>query len=213
MSSEASYRFVGHEFRASLPDPASPWPCVGGPRPVSPSGVRRPLLCLLGVGCITSCGYRLGYGPQRGGRPLRIYVAEVKAPDIDVDAGGLLMQSVGRAVAHRVGMELASRDRSEWTLEVELVRLSLGLDAFAEPPVRAAGYEVVAELRARLIDHDGRVRWRSPAMVGRSKFVSPAGRLEALDGASRRAKARAIEQAAQRLLTSLGLTLRDYPPG
>lgn len=116
----------------------------------------------------------------------------------DVDLAGEIDAAVGRALVRTPNLALTQTATTG--LEVELVRAGQGLRPLAEPGLRAAEYLAFVVLRGRLIDEAGHTISRSPAVRGEARFLSRPGRIEALDGAGRTAMARAVEQAATRLV-------------
>lgn len=83
----------------------------------------------------------------------------------------------------------------------------LGTDSpllpFADPGTRAAQYRAVVSLRARLISRTGKILWTSEVITGEAAYLSPAGRIEVLDGMRRTALSRAADDAASRLVASM----------
>ena len=134
-------------------------------------------------------------------------VAPVLESGTDIDAGALVSAAVRRAVARAPATDLVDPDFAQSRLEVELIGASARLAPLAEPGRRAAQYLAVVRLRGRLVDLDGDVLWASPVVAGEAPFLSAAGRIEALDGARRRALKQAAEQAADRLIAGMNVRL------
>lgn len=156
------------------------------------------------------CGYTTRVvGP--GGGDLLVHVPQVEAPGIDVDAAGLVDARLRRAVARAAGLALAPEVDAQVVLHVEVLEVRAGLSPFAEPALRAAQYEATVRLRGRLARRDGGPAWRSAPVTGRDAYLSTAGPIERLDGAGRRALARAAEDAAERLVAAMVLHLRAPP--
>lgn len=155
---------------------------------------------------LTACGYTVASVQTTTGEPYRLEVAPVIEPGIDVDAAAYVSSAVRTAVLRSQGLELGAAGSANGRLTVEILDVQIGLGAFSEPNLRAARYQVSVVLRGRLADASG-VSWTSAAVTGTAPFLSPPGRIEALDGAGRRAMERASDEAAQRLVAALMVRL------
>lgn len=184
------------------------WSTERSPRPSnyrSMYGVG--VMTLLSGSALAGCGYV----PLSGGRgpaeqiflePI-VDVAESEGrPDASIDAGSELEYALRSAFVRQAAFTLAAEDRASLRLKIRLEAVSTALDSFAEPAVRAARYEAKVALHAELRDQKGGLCWRGQAL-GRADVFSPAGALETLDGALRRALQQASEDAAARLLGAL----------
>jgi hypothetical protein len=147
---------------------------------------------------LVGCGYTIGPGRTPGG-VRTIAVARIEEPGLDLDAAAMVAESVRRAVARGPSTELASSG-ADATVEVKLLESSSGLAPLADPSTRAAQYRAIIRLTAVLTKSDGRVLWRSSVVTGEAPYLSMPGKLEALDGARRRALAQAADDAATKLL-------------
>jgi hypothetical protein len=148
---------------------------------------------------LVSCGYTLGPGRTPGG-VRALAVAKIDEPGLDLDAAALVAESVRRAVARGPSTELAPSGSEEATVEIRLLESSSGLAPLADPATRAAQYRAIIRLTAVLTKSDGRVLWRSAIVTGEAPYLSMPGKLEALDGARRRALAQAADDAAAKLM-------------
>lgn len=138
-----------------------------------------------------------------------ISVPPVVENGIDVDAAAYLNSALREAVVRSVSFRLVGEDASEATLKVILLGTDAPLLPFADPGQRAAQYRAVVSLKGELISRTGKIIWTSPVITGESHYLSPAGRIEVLDGVRRTALARAAEDAASRLMASLQAVLLD----
>lgn len=157
---------------------------------------------VMGLVLLASC-YTLG-APMP--RHQRVFVEVVDGDGIDVDLAALLATATRDAVAGRAELSLVGRGDADVTLRVDLVPGAAGLSALADPARRAAEYRVEVRLQATLVTETSsrsEPLWRSDTIVGEATYLSAAGSIVALDGARRRALARAAEDAAQRLVTAL----------
>jgi hypothetical protein len=123
-------------------------------------------------------------------------------PGVDVDAAGMLASSVRRAVASGLSTQLATDD-AQAVLRVRLLDVKASLQPMADPGMRAGQYEAKIRCDAALYDKDGELLWKSSAVTGEAPFLSPPGPIEQLDGARRRALARAADDAAQKLIANM----------
>jgi hypothetical protein len=159
----------------------------------------------IAVVTVIGCGYSAG-SFRSSGEPYRVRIAPiVDRPAVDIDAAGLVATSIRGAILREQGLALVNGE-PDGLLAVDLVSVDMGIGAFAEPSLRAARYQVTVVVECRLSE-DGREVWRSPPIAGVAPFFSPPGRIEALDGASRRALEHASEQAAERAVAALMVTL------
>lgn len=156
---------------------------------------------------LAGCGYSSRVVAPHGG-DLELFVAPVISPGLDVDAAGLVDAELRREVARGRGLSLSAQASAGAELHAELIDVRTQLAPFADPSLRAAQYEVQVSLRARLVRRDGGAPWRSSAVLGRASFLSTGGRLEALDGAGRRALRQAVQQASEQLVAAMSLALR-----
>lgn len=159
-------------------------------------------LQLVLLACLASCGYSSRAVGTDGG-DLAVFVPLVTDPGLDVDAAGLMDTELRRAVARTSGWRLSSRDDAPATLKAELVNVRTGLAAFADPAQRAGQYVVTVRLKGRLSLRDAQPSTRTKTATGEAGFLSTGGRLEALDGAGRRALAQATRDAAEKLVWML----------
>lgn len=164
--------------------------------------MKRVLLCL----ALAGCGYTVASVRTTGGEPYRLDVAPVVELGVDVDAAGYVASAVRSTILRSQGLELGGAGSANGRLTVEIVDVQIGLGAFSEPNLRAARYQVSIVLRGRLADSGGET-WTSAPVTGTAPFLSPPGRIEALDGAGRRALERASDEAADRLVAALMVKL------
>ncbi len=151
---------------------------------------------------LVNCGYSSrAVGPD--GRDLAVFVPLVTDPGLDVDAAGLMDTELRRAVARTAGWRLSTRDDAPATLKAELVDVRTGLAAFADPAQRAGQYVVTVRLKGHLSRRHRQPAVRTKTVTGEAGFLSTGGRLEALDGAGRRALAQATRRAAEKLVWML----------
>ena len=155
-------------------------------------------LALLGA----SCGYTSRVTGPDGG-DVAVVVPPVAHPGLDPYAPGIVDRALRRAVARAAGLRLS--DAAPRALRVTVADVRIGLTPFAEPGLRAAQYEAEITLTGAL---EGGRPWRSPVVRGAAPFLSTGGRLEALDGAGRRALGEAADEAARRLVGALVRHLR-----
>jgi hypothetical protein len=150
----------------------------------------------------SACGYAMGTGrfPQQ---VERIAVPPVTEDGVDVDAAGVLAGLVRKAVAAHPAARLVSAKRAEAILHVKLDSVGGGLAPLSDPGSRAAQYRSQITITAQLKRPGGEVIWRSGRIVGQADFLSVPDAIETLDGARRRALARAAENATDQLMTSL----------
>jgi membrane associated rhomboid family serine protease len=148
---------------------------------------------------LSGCGYVLGPGRTPGG-VRAVAVQKIDEPGLDLDAAALVAESVRRAVARGPSTELAPAGSAEATMEIRLLESSSGLVPLADPATRAAQYRAIIRLSAVLTKSDGHILWRSSVVTGEAPYLSMPGKLEALDGARRRALAQAADDAAAKLL-------------
>lgn len=141
--------------------------------------------------------------PRRGEHPWRIQVAPIREPGLAVDAGGVLEVAVRTALS-RGGFESVASD-GDLVLRIDVVAMDAQLAPFAEPGLRAAQYRVNVRLVGQA--SGGSSVWTSPLISAEAPIFGPPGRLEALDGAHRRALERAAESAAEQLVVALSLHL------
>lgn len=125
----------------------------------------------------------------------------------DVDAGAYVDAAVRSALARSSSARLVGADAADASLEVTLVGTDSPLQPFADPGLRAAQYRALVSLRGRLISRTGDVLWTSDVITGESPYLSPAGRIEVLDGTRRTALSRAAEDAAARLIASMNASI------
>lgn len=170
--------------------------------------IARAPACALAL-LLTACGYTTRVTAPDGGDVV-VRVPPVKHPGLDPYAPGVVDRALRRAVARAAGLRFA--DGADAAFHVEVVDVRVGLTPFAEPALRAAQYQAVVVLKGTLQGPTGRRTWGSPAVTGTAPYLSTAGRLEALDGAGRRAVAEAAETAARRLVGALVRHLRAKPP-
>lgn len=169
----------------------------------------RPAALLGLLSALAGCGYSTRVvGPH--GDDLTVFVPLVEAPGIDVDAPGFVDASVRREVARAAGLSLAGEAGAQAVFRVEVLEVRTGLAPFAEPALRAAQYQATIRLRGRL-ERPGAKGWRSGVVTGAASYLSTAGPIERLDGAGRRALARAAEDAAEQLVAALVFELRRPP--
>jgi lipopolysaccharide assembly LptE-like protein len=148
---------------------------------------------------LAGCGYSAV--PAAGARSIAI--GRLSEPGIDVDAAALVNAAVRHAIASSPSTRLVSRGAADATLDIELLNSASALAPLADPNVRAAQYRAVVLVRGRLLDKRGVLIWESPVIQGDSPFLSTPGPVETLDGARRRALARAADIAAERLVACL----------
>ena len=156
------------------------------------------IVALLMLPC-ASCGYSVG-SRGLGHEPRRVVVAPVREAGIDIDAAALVSSAVRRAITRTPAASLIAAGSGRSTLDVELIDTQKRLAPMADPGQRAAQYRVTVRLRGKLVSPSGRTLWTSAPVDGNAYFVSTPGPIERLDGAGRRALAKAAEEAADRLV-------------
>ena len=162
----------------------------------------------LALVAVTGCGYTTRVSTPAGD-DYGLRVTPVSHPGLDPYAPGLVDHALRRAVARAAGLRVD--DDAAPTLTVEVVDARVGLTAFAEPALRAAQYQAEVVLRGVLVGPSGRRVWGSPLSAGVAPYLSTGGRIEALDGAGRRAMGEAADEAARRLVGHLVRHLREHP--
>ena len=170
--------------------------------------------CLALLVSSAGCGYVPFVPGSSFGSPT-IYIEAVETPGISVDAAAEVEAALGSAFARQPGWVLSSEDHARYRLQIRLTRAATRLAPLTEPAVRAAHYETEIRIQAVVHDRDGAVLWRGHESA-RADYLSTPGRIEALEGADRRALARAASMAAERLVDAVtsalvGPDLKDAP--
>jgi hypothetical protein len=165
-------------------------------------------LALASLALLAACGYSSRVA-TRDGRDVALFVPLVSGAGIDVDVAALVDAELRRAVARSAGMVLAG-EGAPLKLEVAVVDARTELAPFAEPGLRAAQYDAVVVLSGRVIGAGGEVKFEVGPVQGEAPYLSTGGRLEALDGAGRRALGQAGGRAAERLVGVVRLKLFDH---
>jgi outer membrane lipopolysaccharide assembly protein LptE/RlpB len=164
---------------------------------------RPRLLLLAGLAlALGGCGYRLGARPLVGG-VRALSVPAVRGEGIDLDAEAELARALRRAVARGPSTRLVPAGAADARLAVRLISADAGLAPLSDGAARASDYELRVRVSATLIRGVEEVIWRSGPVEGRAPYFSVPDAAEALDGARRRALARACEAAAEQLLGAL----------
>lgn len=184
---------------------SAPEASIQGPRPWARWRMAIGVCLLVGG---AGCGYSVGRGASG---PRTLAVSMTKEPGIDLDAAAMVDNATRRALTRSPSTRLVSQEGADQVLEVELLQVQAGLAPFAEPGLRAAQYQVSVRIKGRVVDSSGRALWSSATITGEAPFVSTPGSLEALDGARRRALARASDEAADRLVAALALASWQAP--